>query len=95
MLFADVQGFTDFADAHEPEEVLNFLKIFFSEMNTAIIEHNGIIDKLMGDGILDYRLNKAGKKTYGLKNRLLLHAMGGIGIDIFCTTQDCWSEPYS
>jgi class 3 adenylate cyclase len=54
IIFADIKGFTDFADEHEPEEVMDYLKIYFSEMNKVIIEHNGIIDKLMGDGILAY-----------------------------------------
>jgi len=54
MLFADIKSFTVFSDTHGPEEVLDFLKAYFSEMNKVIIEHNGIIDKLMGDGILAY-----------------------------------------
>lgn len=54
ILFADIKGFTDFSDTHGPEEVLNFLKAFFSEMNKVIIERNGIIDKLLGDGILAF-----------------------------------------
>ncbi|MFA6217851.1 MAG: adenylate/guanylate cyclase domain-containing protein [Candidatus Omnitrophota bacterium] len=54
MLFADIKGFTSFSDTHGPEEVLNFLKAFFAEMNKAIIEHNGIVNKLMGDGILAF-----------------------------------------
>jgi adenylate cyclase len=54
ILFADIKGFTNFSDTHGPEEVLNFLKAFFAEMNKAIIERNGIIDKLLGDGILAF-----------------------------------------
>jgi len=54
MLFADIKSFTVFSDTHGPEEVLDFLKAYFSEMNKVIIGHNGIIDKLMGDGILAY-----------------------------------------
>ncbi len=54
MLFADIKSFTVFSDTHGPEEVLNFLKAFFAEMNKVIIERNGIIDKLMGDGILAF-----------------------------------------
>ncbi|MFA5100796.1 MAG: adenylate/guanylate cyclase domain-containing protein [Candidatus Omnitrophota bacterium] len=54
MLFADIKSFTVFSDTHGPEEVLSFLKAFFAEMNKAIIERNGIIDKLMGDGILAF-----------------------------------------
>jgi adenylate cyclase len=54
MLFTDIKGFTGFSDTHEPEEVLNFLKAFFPEMNKVIMEHNGLIDKLLGDGILAF-----------------------------------------
>ncbi|MFA5117433.1 MAG: adenylate/guanylate cyclase domain-containing protein [Candidatus Omnitrophota bacterium] len=54
MLFADIKGFTGFSDTHGPEEVLAFLKAFFSQMNQAITESNGIINKLMGDGILAF-----------------------------------------
>jgi adenylate cyclase len=54
ILFADIKGFTNFSDTHGPEEVLDFLKAFFSEMNQVIIERNGIIDKLLGDGILAF-----------------------------------------
>jgi adenylate cyclase len=54
MLFADIKGFTNFSDTHGPEEVLAFLKAFFSQMNQAIIERNGVINKLMGDGILAF-----------------------------------------
>ena len=54
MLFADIKSFTVFSDIHGPEEVLDFLKAFFAEMNKVIIERNGIIDKLMGDGILAF-----------------------------------------
>jgi adenylate cyclase len=54
MLFADIKSFTVFSDTHGPEEVLNFLKAFFAQMNKVIIERNGIIDKLMGDGILAF-----------------------------------------
>jgi adenylate cyclase len=54
MLFADIKSFTVFSDTHGPQEVLDFLKAFFAEMNKVIIERNGIIDKLMGDGILAF-----------------------------------------
>ena len=97
ILFADIKGFTDFADAQEPEEVLNYLKIYFSEMNKVIIGHNGIIDKLMGDGILAYfgdftdkydhavdAVNAAlemQEKAPGLKDRLGINLIIRIGIN--------------
>lgn len=66
ILFADIKGFTDFADAQEPEEVLDYLKTYFSEMNKVITGHNGIIDKLMGDGILAYFGNFSDKDDYAM-----------------------------
>lgn len=49
------------------------------------------IGALMGQGLLDYRLNKRGSRVYGPKNKLLLHRPSGIGVDIFSTTEECWS----
>jgi DNA polymerase (family 10) len=45
---------------------------------------------LIEDGVLDYRLNKKGSKVYGAKNKLLWHIAGGIGVDVFSTTAECW-----
>lgn len=41
-------------------------------------------------GMLGYRLNKRGSKTYGPKNKLLVHVPSGIGVDVFSTTEECW-----
>lgn len=49
------------------------------------------IGTLMEKGILGFRLNKKGSKVYGPKNKLLLHIESGIGVDIFSTTEECWS----
>ncbi len=48
------------------------------------------IQGLMFNGILTYRLNKLGRKVYGVKNKLMLHVPSGFGIDIFSTTEECW-----
>lgn len=45
---------------------------------------------LMEENILDYRLNKRGSRTYGVKNKLLVHVPSGIGVDVFSTTAECW-----
>lgn len=48
------------------------------------------VRSLMNLKILDYRRNKLGRKTYGAKNKLLVHVDSGFGIDIFSTTEECW-----
>lgn len=40
--------------------------------------------------MLDYRLNKLGRKVYGPKNKLLVHVPSGIGVDVFSTDEQCW-----
>jgi len=45
---------------------------------------------LLESRVLGYRRDKRGSITYGLKNKLLWHVVGGIGVDIFSTTEECW-----
>ena len=40
--------------------------------------------------ILDFRLNKLGRRVYGEKNKLLVHLDSGIGVDVFSTDAKCW-----
>jgi len=48
------------------------------------------IQTLINSDILGYRLNKLGSKVYGPKNKLLFHLPGGIGVDVFSTTEEGW-----
>jgi len=48
-----------------------------------------IVDMLMS-GHLSYRLNKRGQRTYGDKNKFMVHKPSGIGVDIFCTDKENW-----
>ena len=51
LLFADIRSFTNLAEHMNPQEVLNFLNSYFQRMNKVISEHNGYIDKFIGDGL--------------------------------------------
>jgi len=44
----------------------------------------------MMENILAMRLNKRGSRTYGPKNKLMVHLPSGIGVDIFSTDEECW-----
>ena len=46
--------------------------------------------QLMAEGILNYRLNKNGSRTFGPFNKLLAHIPSGIPIDLFSTTLANW-----
>jgi len=49
-----------------------------------------LLHELMMKGILAMRLNKRGSRTYGPKNKLMVHVPSGIGVDIFSTDEDRW-----
>ncbi|MCX6066079.1 MAG: adenylate/guanylate cyclase domain-containing protein, partial [Chloroflexi bacterium] len=52
VLFADVQGFTSFAEQLDFETVSDLLKGIWKQLDAAIEAHNGYIDKHLGDGIM-------------------------------------------
>ena len=45
---------------------------------------------LIGCGVLTYRLNALGRRTYGPKNKLLVHKSTGIPVDVFSTDEANW-----
>ncbi len=52
VLFVDIVGFTAFADARTPEEVVRTLRDFHALMEQEVFRHNGTLDKYLGDGLM-------------------------------------------
>ncbi|MAR92701.1 MAG: hypothetical protein CML06_17730 [Pseudomonadales bacterium] len=52
ILFADVRGFTAMAEALKPQELLNFLNAYLERIDSVIHDHEGFIDKFIGDGVM-------------------------------------------
>lgn len=52
ILFADLEGFTSMSERIDHEKVVEILNQYFSLMTPIIFQHNGTLDKLMGDGML-------------------------------------------
>jgi adenylate cyclase len=52
VLFMDIVGFTPRVENMNPVEIGVFLNNFFSEMTDIIFQHNGTLDKYIGDGIM-------------------------------------------
>lgn len=52
IFFADVRGFTTFAENTEPEVVVEDLNRFFEIATTVIHEYGGFVDKFIGDAVL-------------------------------------------
>ncbi len=52
ILFADIRGFTPFAEALPPYDVVHVLNRFYRHMGSAIERSGGTINNYMGDGLL-------------------------------------------
>jgi adenylate cyclase len=52
ILFADIQGFTNFAEDLLPYDVLYSLNLYLSQMGEIVKRNNGRIDNYMGDGFM-------------------------------------------
>jgi adenylate cyclase len=54
ILFADIVGFTSRAERSEPEPLVALLNTYMTAMTNVIFETGGVVDKLMGDGIMAF-----------------------------------------
>ncbi len=52
VLFSDIRGFTTMSAKMTPNETMELLNEYFDEMTRIIFEHQGTLDKFMGDGIM-------------------------------------------
>jgi adenylate cyclase len=52
MLFADIRGYTSFAEKRDPELVVEVLNSYFQELADHVLAHAGDIDKYVGDQIM-------------------------------------------
>jgi adenylate cyclase len=52
VLFADVVGFTRWAEGKEPGAVIGLLREVHRRLGDAVFEHGGTLDKFMGDGLM-------------------------------------------
>ena len=52
--FSDVQGFTSISETLLPEELVELLNEFLTEMTDIILRHEGTVDKFEGDAIIAF-----------------------------------------
>ncbi len=52
VLFADIVGFTRRSERESPERIVALLRAFHARLEQAVFEHDGTLDKYLGDGIM-------------------------------------------
>ncbi len=52
VLFSDIYNFTDFSEGRKAVDLVKFLNEYFEKLTQIILEHNGLLDKYTGDGIM-------------------------------------------
>ncbi len=52
ILFSDLEGFTSLSEDMAPQALINLLNEYFTPMTRIILDHQGTLDKFMGDAIM-------------------------------------------
>ena len=52
IVFTDIRGFTSYSEANEPEVIVEKLNEYFEIATRAIQDHDGYVDKFIGDAVL-------------------------------------------
>ena len=52
ILFADLQGYTSFAESHSPEDVVRMLNAYFDRLVPLMVDMGGEVHQIIGDAIM-------------------------------------------
>lgn len=74
VLFADIVGFTNFAERHPAEEVVALLNDYLGEMTDIVFRWDGTLDKFVGDAVVAFWGAPVAQPNHGeLALRCALH----------------------
>ena len=52
VVYVDLRGFTGFTETAEPEEVMSVLRQYHAELGRLVVEYDGTIEHIAGDGLM-------------------------------------------
>jgi adenylate cyclase len=52
ILFADIRGFTSYSETHAPEQVVEMINRYYTQVAQLIRQNDGIVDKYEGDAVV-------------------------------------------
>jgi len=54
VFFSDIRGFTAISGKMKPEKLVHFMNEYLSAMTKIVLNHNGVVDKYIGDAIMAF-----------------------------------------
>ena len=54
VFFSDLRGFTTFSESLDPQELAEFLNIYFNKMTEEVFKAKGTLDKFIGDAVMAF-----------------------------------------
>lgn len=64
IMMADIRNFTTISSQMKPQDVVDMLNIYFSDMIEVFVENGIVVDKFIGDGILAYSVSEGSPLAY-------------------------------
>jgi class 3 adenylate cyclase len=52
VMFSDIRGFTSLVESQSPEETIDLLNAYYTLMFDAITGHGGVVNQMVGDGLM-------------------------------------------
>jgi adenylate cyclase len=86
ILFSDIRQFTNLCEGREPKEILQLLNRYLSHMSRAIEDHDGVIDKYIGDAIMalfDLPVSRQNAAEQAVLSAIAMsHALSALNTDL-------------
>lgn len=71
-MFIDLRGFTAATNQSSPERVVQLLNLYFEFATKIVVKHGGIVDNLVGDGIVAFFLGSNSPRTTNVHRSKIL-----------------------